>query len=236
MSDQSAAIEVRTNDFVVVPEVTLPNGTVVPSFVVGKYITGREGDQLSISENATPWTRINFHDSKAEAEKAGLKLITELQYLALAHDIANQDINWLGGKVGEGSIFQGLHRGTVYGAQAGTYVSPEETERRWHQLSNGEQVFDFAGNCFTWVFDDVQGNENGIVAKAFDEQTPSLTTAPYPSRKKGTGWRPDAGDDWSGYALVRGGFWDSDDLAGVFGLDRGDPRDEYGGVGFRCTK
>lgn len=227
--------ELRKNEFVTVPETTLPNGTVVPSFKVGKYITGRIDDQLSISESAAPWVEINFFDAKAEAEKAGLKLITELQYLALAHNIASVAANWTSGVVGKGSLYQGLHDDKVEEAQAGDYMPEEESERRWFELSNGERIIDAAGNCYTWIFDDVQGNENGIVSSAFSEDSPSITTAPSPSMENGVGWYPRHGANWSGNALVRGGFWYSVDLAGVFCLGYDYPGREYGRIGFRCT-
>jgi len=66
--------------------------------------------------------------------------------------------------------------------------------------------------------------------------SPSLTTAPYPSQEKGMGWRPDGERNWSGTALVRGGFWYSGSGAGVFYLDFDYPENRNGGVGFRCTK
>lgn len=232
---EAAEVAASANEFVTVPETTLPNGTVVPEFMVGKYITGREHDQFAITATATPWVEINFHDAKQEALKAGLQLITETQFLAIAHNIASQDINWTGGKVGEGHIYQGLHDYNVDEAQAGEFVSEDENERRWHQLSNGERIFDIAGNCYTWTFDDVQGNEDGIVSGVFADDSASLS-APYPSMEKGVGWYPSKGSDWSSRALVRGGYWHSSGNAGVFRLS--DDRPDYGGdyVGFRCTK
>lgn len=226
-----------TDLFVTTPEITLPNGVVVPSFQVGQYLTGTASNRPPvITADATPLVEVDFFTAQTLAEQMGCKLITELQYLAIAHDIAAQGINWTGGKVGEGSIHQGLHLGSVDEAQPGTYVSDEPSERRWHQLSNGARVYDFAGNAYSWVFDDVQGDERGLVAKAFAEDSPSIATAPHDRLTKGMGWRPRAGADWSGYALVRGGCWYGEDYAGVFRLDYGWPDYRGGDVGFRCTK
>ncbi len=225
------------NSFVTVPDITLPNGTLVPSFQVGKYLCGRGPMDLpQITASAAPWVEINYNEARSACEAIGGKLITELQYLAIAYDISQQDINWSGGKVGEGVVFQGLHRGTVDDAQPGEYVSSREDERRWHQLSNGERVYDCAGNAYSWVFDDVQGDEQGVIAREFAADSPSITTAPYPRRTKGMGWRPDAGADWAGRALARGGYWDGGDVAGVFYLYYGSPGYRDGIVGFRCTK
>lgn len=223
------------SEYIIVPEKTLPGGKVVPSFRVGKYLSSRGpmGTPVSIPP-AKPWVEISYHDAVNAAECNALDLITETQWLAIAIDISQQDINWTGGKVGHGSIYQGLHLGNVDEAQAATFV-PEESERRWHQLSNGERIYDFAGNAYSWVFDDVQGDDKGLTGKIAADSM-SLTTSPYKSYEKGVGYIPDGARDWSGYALIRGGCWCSESLAGVFGLNLGWRDGELGGVGFRCTK
>jgi len=223
--------------FVTVPETTLPNGTVVPTFQVGRYLCTK-GDDGRATVNATgkPWVRVSYHDARKACIDAGFKLITELQALAIAWNISQQDNNWTGGKVGEGKLHQGIRLGNVSEAQPGTYLPENFNEQRYHKLSNGEVIYDFAGNAFTWVFDDVQGDEQGLIAKPFADDSPSITTAPYPSLEKGMGWRPDAGRDWSGRALLRGGCWGSGDTAGVFYLNGDWPGRGDGYVGFRCTK
>lgn len=222
--------------FITVPETTLPNGTVVPSFPVGKYACSRSDDGKAIVvADRKPWVEINYNEAREACTAAGFNLLTELQALAIAHDIVQQDINWTGGKVGEGKVFMGLHKWNVEEAQAGDYESDDPEERRWHQLSNGERIYDFAGNVYTWVFDDVQGAETGLSGKIAAD-SPSLTTAPFPSMENGMGWRPDGARDGSGDALIRGGGWSSGSYAGVFYLLYGWPVGRYGSVGFRCTK
>jgi hypothetical protein len=232
----STAAPVAALNFVPVPETTLPNGTVVPAFRVAQYFAseGLDGKAI-ISESAVPWVEIDYHDTRKACEHSGFGLLTELQALAIAHDVANVAANWTGGAVGEGSLIQGLRNESVDEAQAGDYVPPDEDERRWFVLSNGSRVCDVAGNLYTWIFDNVQGDEHGIVAKAFAADSPSITTAHYPSMEKGTGWQPRAGSDWSGSALVRGGFWRSGDGAGVFRLGLDWPGDGGDYLGFRCT-
>ena len=224
------------SEFVTVPETTLPNGLVVPSFRTFKYLASRGQNTIPISNSSdAPWVNINFLQTRAIVARAGLECLHETQALAIAWDISQQDINWTGGKVGEGHIYQGLHKGTVSRAQPGNSVSTDPEERRWHQLSNGDRIYDVAGNAFSWIVDDVQGNEQGIVAKKFAKESPSIATAPYPSREKGMGWRPSASDDWSGFALIRSGCWYSGGVAGVFCLYRGWPVCRFDFVGFRCT-
>lgn len=225
------------NAFIIVPEMTLPNGQIVPSFSVGQYLCSKGPmDVPQVNALTSPWVEINYGEARHACKSAGLSLITELQALAIAHNIASQDINWTGGKVGVGAVFQGLHLGSVDAAQPGGFVSDDPAERRWHELSNGARIFDFAGNAYTWVFDDVQGDEHGLIAKPFAEDSPSIATAPYPSMENGMGWRPRAGSNGSGLALVRGGCWNGGDNAGVFSLYRDWPDGRDDRVGFRCTK
>jgi len=227
--DAAMPDEVSLGEFIAVPETTLPNGTVVPAFQVSQYHATRR-------EDGTPWVEVNYHDARAAAERSGLTLITETQWLAIAHNIAQQPINWTSGTVGEGKLFQGMRKGTVGEAQPHSYEPEDADERRWHELSNGERIYDMAGHVFSWVFDDVQGDDHGLIAKPFSKDSPSLTTPPAASLENGGGWMPDAGADWSGYALCRGGCWYSGGGAGVFNLGGGWPVSEYGSVGFRCTK
>jgi hypothetical protein len=225
------------SEFVTVPETTLPNGTVVPAFQVAKYLASRGAAGIAMSvADAAPWVEVDYPEARAACERAGGRLITETQALAIAWNVSQQPANWSGGAIGEGVLRMGLHKGSVSAAQPGSYEPPNAEENRWFVLSNGERICDVAGNAFTWVFDDVQGDENGLVASHLAADSISLTTAPYGIREKGMGWRPDGRRDWSGYALVRGGYWFSGSNAGAFDLhsDWPDYRDDD--VGFRCTK
>jgi hypothetical protein len=226
-------------EFVTVPATALPNGLVVPEFKVGKYLSGQSADgKVIITADAAPWVDINFSDSKAAAKDAGYSLITETQYLALALNIAGVAANWVSGIVGEGRMFQGLRDYSVDEVQPASAGPDDGNERRWMELSNGDRIWDVAGNAYSWVFDDIQGDETGLVAKPFSEVSPSITIAASvaPSMEKGVGWYPSAGSDWSGDALLRGGCWLSGGDAGVFRLSSGWPDLGYVVVGFRCTK
>ncbi len=224
-----------TKLFITVPEITLPNGTVVPSFSIGKYACTKGDDgKAIIAADRAPWVNINYNEAREACSAIGCQLITELQWLALAHDIAQQECNWNTGIVGKGRLFQGLRLGSVDCAQAGNFEPEDPDEQRWLTLSNGERICDLNGNVYSWVFDNVQGDNNGIVSSEFSDDSPSITTAPFPSRTKGMGdyevW------DWSGRALIRGGYWHSEAYAGVFNLYYVGPGYRYDGIGFRCTK
>lgn len=114
-------------------------------------------------------------------------------------------------------------------------ASPDPLERRWFVLSNGERIIDAAGNAFSWVFDDVQGNAEGIVARTFPTGSPTLATAPGAPMRQGMGWWPRARRSWWGRALARGGSWSSREGAGIFTVVDGRPQAVRAYVGFRCT-
>jgi len=232
-----ASPETVSDLFITVPETKLPNGTVVPAFQVGQYATSQSDDgKAIIVANRKPWVNINYHKAKEAAEAAGYKLITELQWLAMAFNATNVAANWTKGEVGKGKLFRGIRNGHVSAAQAGDFIPTDKKERRWLTLSNGEIVCDINGNVFQWVFDDVHGDENGLINKRIEADDVSLMTPPYFSEQKGMGYRPDGARDWSGNALVRGGCWGSYDRAGAFFLNYGWPGGDLVIVGFRCTK
>lgn len=232
---KAAEKSLAASEFVTVPETMLPNGQVVPSFRVAKYLStrGPAGIPVSISTGA-PWVEINYHEAVAAASGAGLNLLTETQALAIAWNVSRQDINWTGGKVGEGKLYQGLHQGNFEAAQPGNVESDDTEECRWFELSNGERLYDVAGNAFSWIFDDVHGDEQGVVVCRFESDDISLQ-APYGIHEKGMGWRPGS-RDWSGSALIRGGYWVSESYAGAFNLVSDWPDNRFVDVGFRCTQ
>ncbi len=231
--------------FAVVPSMTFParilaGGAVTPehiepSFLVSRHLNTVVDGKATVQPDGKPTVNINYYKAVDACAAAGLRILTESQRAALAWNIASVADNWASRVVGEGSLRQGLRNGRVYGAQLNSYVPPDPDERRDFTLSNGEVIYDVAGHLFEWVFDNVQGDEKGLVTKPFAESSMSLY-APYPSMEKGTGWRPSLPCNWSGRALLRGGLWYSVGYAGVFGLLSDHPGYGYDYVGFRSTK
>jgi hypothetical protein len=227
---------VSDEHFVTVPETLLPNGRIVPAFKYAKYPASKDDNgALQLSASAKPWVNVNFNAAAAACSAVGYELARESQELAIRLHVVQQAENWTGGAVGIGKVFQGLHKGTVRSAQTADYVSDDPEERSWHVLTNGEKVYGLAGNIYTWTSDDVQGDSNGLCTRLADD-SPSLIVAPYASGQFGMGWRPDGARDWSGGALIRGGYWNDGDNAGVFRLGYATPSYAVDFVGFRCTK
>lgn len=226
------------NQFVTVPARTLKCGIAVAEFRVAKYMAAIGADgSVTVNADAVPTTRMSYDKGLAVLLAAGLPMLTLTQSAALAEDVASVGENWSGGEVGKGELMRGLHLGTVRGPVNGHYVSPHEAEIREFKLSNGETVFDVAGLLYTHLFDDVHGDARGlVVTESFPENSPVVCGAPAPSGEQGVGYYPDAGEDWSGRALLRGGCWSSVSLAGAFYLYYVWPDYDYYRVGFRCTK
>ena len=225
----------NNNCFVPIPETTLPGGLVVPAFQIAQYPCSQRGGKLSITKDGTPWVRINYINATKACNDAGYQLARETQRLAVAYHIAAQDENWTGGGVGFGKMYQGLRKWNVNSAQPASIEPKDEDERRWFVLPGGHRIYDIAGNVWEWTFDDVQGNDKGLIARPFKADSPSLVI-PYPDKDKGQGWTPPVGSNWSGNALVRGGYWCSESNAGAFYLGDDWPDGEDDVVGFRCTK
>ena len=222
--------------FVTVPATTLPCGTTVPAFTVARWLAARAPNgRVLLSASARPWVNVGYHAAREACLRSGLGLLTELQALAIAHDVARQAINWSGGAVGAGSVFRGLHLGSFGAAQPACVASTDPRERRWHELSNGQRIHDFAGNAFTWVFDDVQGNPQGVVTREFAPGSPTVSGAPGAALQQGLGWWPKGGSNWCGRALARGSSWSSREGAGIFTVIDEKPRSERPYIGFRCT-
>jgi len=222
--------------FVMVPETVLPCGARVPAFAVARWLAarGRHGGVL-LSDTAPPWVNVSYHAARRACAASGMGLLTELQALAIAHDLARQAANWSGGAVGAGELARGLRLGTFGAAQPACVMSPDARERRWHVLSNGERIADVAGNAFSWVFDDVQGNADGVVALCFGADSPTVSGMPGARWERGLGWWPQAGRSWWGRALARGGAWSSREGAGIFTVVDEKPGTERPYIGFRCT-
>lgn len=225
----------QNNCMVTVPD-TVVGGEVVPAFRVGTFLCGEGAFKtIQIDPWTAPWTSISFSDAKRISVECGMALLTERQALAIASNIMRQPINWTGGAVGHGRLYQGLHKGTCEGPQPGIHRSTCLSERRWHVLSNGEVIHDVSGNAYTWIFDDVQGDADGIVARPFPINSPTIDRIDEWLYQSGAGDGPSAGEDYSGEALIRGGHWFSGDVAGIFHLrvhevDRVEPE-----IGFRVT-
>lgn len=229
----------ESSEFVRVPETRLPGGEVVPAFEVSRYLCCLDTDwrvpHAASWAHTVPAVRISYRRALEACRNSGWDLITERQWLAIADDVASVDANWTLWKFGEGKLRQGLRHGYTHGPVSGMFHPDTDDEFRLKRLSNGERIYDFGGNAWSWVFDDLQGGPDGVAA-IVEEDSPSLTTARFPSTSKGMGRFPKHRQAWDGRGLIRGGGWRSGKDAGAFALYAAQLYGEYLSIGFRATR
>lgn len=105
-------------------------------------------------------------------EMRGYRLISNTQWQVIARDIVQQTSNWTNNIIGgTGTLYQGhTDGGPANPVQNGPDNATEPTitsnafhgigegsgpQRRVHYLSNGEHLFDFSGNAWQWVSDEL---------------------------------------------------------------------------------
>jgi len=197
-----------------------------------------------------PLTYLTQPESKAACESIGdnYHLITNYEWMTIARNIESQADNWSDGTVGSGFIPRG-NSDNIYALDDYT-VLPAEINQRNLILSNGNEIYDLAGNVHEWV--------DKIIAKR-DMPQPG-TTLQYDnisnyglfgrnaynfaegkdySSANGVGKLCRSSYDDESFVenvFLRGGYWDLDSTTGILSLDlRLDSSDQGYSYGFRCV-
>ena len=192
----------------------------------------------------------------------GFNLISNDQWMTVATDIANEGSNWSGSSVGTGALNRGhsdnspsssLAASTDSDACSGTGQSCSniswDSQKRTHTLSNGEVIWDMAGNLNEWTSYFIADNSdkpNGSGGSGYSEYntvigTPSmaiteLISNPSWTSTQGVG-RYYRGNQNVDGALARGGDWNDGDSSGIFYASLTiSPNDGFNGLGFRCVR
>jgi prepilin-type N-terminal cleavage/methylation domain-containing protein len=235
--------------FIVVPG-SKTYGTI--DFCVMKYEAKDTGGGKPASiMNEKPWVDVSQDSAKIYSKNVigcpDCHLISEAEWLTIAQDVISVPGNWSGNVVGSGYIYGGHNDGTPANSLAAStddkgYSDTGETsgnQRRTLTLTNGEIIWDLAGNVREWTSGQVTGGQPGIVGSgyAWREWTGGLTYGtmspdPHPGyvNPLGGSWNSDQGigrtwlssDDTGLKVLVRSGYWDDgEDNAGVLMLGSG---------------
>lgn len=269
--------------FIIVPS-SATYGT--SDFCVMKYEAKKVGvTNVPISEVAgIPWINISQTDaitySSNVAGCTGCHLITEAEWMTIAQNVLNVPGNWSTGTVGSGYIFSGHndtdpnnaltadvsdsngYSGTNdFSGDAGfTDTMVGNSQRRTLTLSNGEVIWDMAGNIFEWT----SGKTNGTTAQqpgvngagyTWREWTiiainnpGSLSPNPSPGATgiagasawnsvNGIGRIYSSSDDTSLTAFMRGGNWSWDNSAGILSLISDNVSSDFADwIGFRVSR
>ncbi len=219
--------------------------------------------------SGTPWASISQTNAIAEAQTAcdGCHLVTEAEWMTIAQNVLSVASNWSGGSVGSGYIFSGHNDNSPANSlaaaadsdpYAGTGQSSPSNQKRTLTLSNGEVIWDLAGNVYEWVPSTIAGGQQpGFSGQSSYSSTqwysgtliqnglPNSSMPSYTGISGASSWGTSQGigSVYSNYAetLVksyrRGGFYNDNAGAGVLRLSlSGDASNTSTIHGFRVAK
>ncbi len=194
-------------------------------------------------------------DTKSGYNASNFRAITNPEWMTIARNIENIGSNWSGGSVGSGCLFRGNsgettgdcgYRKTSLDIRAVSSRTGTNNRGRL-RLSNGANIWDFAGNADEWVdwedsednkytLSDTQGCETGTYELSTnclglldDDFRPAGN---YTSTHGAGNLTTNAGSK----GARRGGHKTSGDSAGIYSLTFKDTNfSSYNYVGFRCV-
>ncbi|MDD4050211.1 MAG: SUMF1/EgtB/PvdO family nonheme iron enzyme [Candidatus ainarchaeum sp.] len=110
-------------------------------------------DSLVSTPEGSPITRITQTEAIAACAAVGGHLITNNEWMTIARNIEQVPSNWSSGVVGEGYLPRG--NSSSSGAMDG-FDALSGTTKRTLTLTNGEVIWDLAGNVWQWTSDTIQ--------------------------------------------------------------------------------
>ena len=226
--------------------ITVPGSSLfgTNAFCTMKYEAKNVSGVATSQAAGAPWVSISQTNAISTSAAAcdSCHLITEAEWLTIAHNVLSVDSNWSGGTVGSGYIYSGHNDGSAGALAASTNdsdgysgtgnVSPSN-QRRTLTLTNGEVIWDIAGNVWKWTSDQTSGGQPGASGFAWREWntiagTGSLSPNPHPSygTPAASNWTSGHGigvifsnsTDIGARAFVRGGGWGYGGYAGVLAV------------------
>lgn len=253
--------------FIVVPGSTTYSTS---DFCVMKYEAKNDGSGKAVSvPGGTPWVNISQTSAITTAQAActNCHLITEAEWMTIAQNVLSVPSNWSTGTIGSGYIYSGHNDNYPANALAasandsdgyyGTGNTTGSNQRRTLTLTNGEVIWDLAGNVWEWTSGQTTGGQPGITGEsAFGYKewkaitsNGNLAVNPFPSgtgissantwdaNTNGIGRIYSYASDASLRGLDRGGYWLDGSSAGLLalGLNFSPSDSSSGGVGWRVS-
>lgn len=263
----------------------LSNGTSCPSnyivvpgnssfgtseFCVMKYEAKNYAGVATSQAASTPWVSITQAAAASQSSSAcsGCHLITEAEWMTIAANVLSVSSNWSSGTVGSGYIYSGHNDNSPSNplpasvdsdgySGTGNSSSSGANQRRTLTLTNGEVIWDFAGNVWEWTSATIASNQQpGISGEgsftlhewndgalgmhglpAVSKPVTISAQAATWSSAQGIGQLFSRYDDTTTRGYIRGGSYEDGTLAGVLSLDLFDtPSASVYSIGFRVAK
>jgi len=238
-------------------------------FCVMKYEAKDGSGKAASFAESKPWTNVSqlvaLDLSKYACDKC--HLITENEWMTIAQNLVSNSDNWNEGKVGDGYIYSGHNDNAPANTLAavsddkegyfGTVGNINSTQKRTLKLSNGETIWDFAGNAAEWTDAQMTGGQPGTIEgeknyswkewnqlgfngylpiKPFPSQYNNLNYADNWDYKNGIGRLFSNSGDETLKTFIRGGSYQDGESAGVFSLNiSGNITEANPLVGFRVA-
>jgi prepilin-type N-terminal cleavage/methylation domain-containing protein len=229
--------------YIVVPGSSL-YGT--KAFCVMKYEAKNDGSNNAVSTAAgAPWVTISQTSaiSTSTAACSGCHLITDTEWLTIAQNVLSVASNWSGGTVGAGYIYSGHNDNTPSNAlvadanDTNGYSGETNTggnQRRTLTLTNGQVIWDLAGNVWEWTSGTTTGNQPGAPGFAWRDWN-TLTIPGSLSPNSSPSYGNSAAASWnSGQGIGR--LYSASDDTSLRGLLRSDSWADYGNAGILATR
>ncbi len=226
--------------------------------------TGGEGYRPISVPQGLPWRAIDFETAKKACSNLGkgYALINNYEWMTIANNIEGVDENWSGNKVGVGFLNRGHSDGSPDHPCDSSLENIDKDcstqgkdfhQKRTHKLSNGEIIWDIAGNTWEWVDWKVSFGKKAAPADAwveFSRLRPEIETGKKMNKNMFTSLnnphyssRQNIGKYWSESpktsesVAIRGARWRHNQDSGIYALDLSvDPKLGGKTIAFRCVK
>ena len=247
-------------------------------FCVMQYEAKDDSGVATSEPSGTPWVNINFTDARAECSQLNseystfdgtFRMITNREWMTIARNAEQQSTNWADGVIGSNvSSGGGLKRGNTGSLDSASYDGANPADRSIDTntkamltLSNGETIWDLAGNIWEWT--DMLENGSTFIGNVcsgpdnwysyFGDDGFSICTFNPPFSKDSAAdtryeigplgdYNADNGVGrtnsvaFSGRVLLRGGDWETTDYTGAFTARfTNNPTVTFPDFGFRCS-